>query len=176
MARVAGAVAGSPALTAEIAYIGLGSNLEQPLVQLQRAIHALDTERGCQLLGQSRFYRSRAVGPGDQPDYVNAAVCLETRLAPLDLLDRLQAIENQHGRVRRERWGARTLDLDLLLFGNQVIANARLRVPHPELSNRDFVLQPLLDLKADLKLPDGRRIVDLRRACPDNGLIPLTES
>lgn len=162
--------------TAEIAYIGLGSNLDQPLTQLQSAIRALAGEPKCRLLSQSCFYRSRAVGPGGQPDYVNAAVSLETSLTPLDLLDRLQEIENRHGRVRRERWGARTLDLDLLLFGNQTIDSARLSVPHRELANRDFVLQPLLDLKADLQLPDGRRIADLRRQCPDNGLTQLPET
>lgn len=174
MARSDAGAAGSPVSTAEIAYIGLGSNLDQPEMQLQSAIQELAAVPQCRLLGQSRFYRSRPVGPSDQPDYVNAAVSLETGLTPLDLLDLLQDIENRHGRVRRERWGARTLDLDLLLFGNQIIDSARLTVPHPELANRDFVLQPLLDLRVDLQLPDGRRIADLRRQCPDNDLIPLS--
>ncbi|WP_097461960.1 2-amino-4-hydroxy-6-hydroxymethyldihydropteridine diphosphokinase [Mangrovitalea sediminis] len=163
-------------MTSNVAYIGLGSNLDRPLDQLRKAIVSLSSLPQCRLLGQSRFYRSRAVGPADQPDYVNAAVRLETGLSPIALLDHLQHIENQQGRVRHIRWGARTLDLDMLLFGDCTMTTPRLTLPHPEMANRDFVLQPLLDLTPDLSLPDGRRISELRRQCPDNHLVPLEDA
>lgn len=163
-------------MTSNVAYIGLGSNLETPLEQLRKAIASLSSLPESRLLGLSRFYRSRAVGPADQPDYVNAVARLETSLSPTALLDHLQHIENQQGRVRHIRWGARTLDLDILLFGDCTLATPRLTLPHPEVANRDFVLQPLLDLAPDLSLPDGRRISELRRQCPDNHLIPLEDA
>lgn len=135
-------------------YIGLGSNLDAPRQQLASALAELgrlpDTDR----CTASSLYRSRPVGPQDQPDYVNAVAALDTRLAPLDLLDRLQAIEQQHGRRRDGvRWGARTLDLDVLLYGDAIINSPRLIVPHPEMTNRGFVLKPLHELAPDLEIP-----------------------
>lgn len=155
------------------AYVGLGSNLADPLRQLALALAALAALPGTTLQAQSPFYRSRPVGPQDQPDFVNGAVELRTELPPLVLLDHLQAIEARHGRERTRHWGPRTLDLDLLLFGQEVIDHPRLTVPHRELPNRDFALQPLLDLNAALHLPDGRALADLRLQCPDNGLARL---
>jgi 2-amino-4-hydroxy-6-hydroxymethyldihydropteridine diphosphokinase len=155
------------------AYIGLGSNLAEPLSQLATAITELAALPESRLLGQSPFYRSRPVGPQDQPDFVNGAVSLCTGLTAEELLDQLQAIEQSHGRERTRVWGPRTLDLDLLIFNSQVIDSPRLTVPHPQLPDRDFVLQPLLDLAPDLTLPDGRRIADLRAKCPDNDLQKL---
>lgn len=152
------------------AFIGLGSNLADPLAQLASAISALACLPDSALVAQSPFYRSRPVGPQDQPDFVNGAVHLRTKLSPLALLDELQAIEQNQGRVRLRHWGPRTLDLDLLLFGNQTIDDPRLTVPHRELANRDFALQPLLDLSPDLRLPDGRPLAELRHRCADNGL------
>ncbi|MEQ5837352.1 2-amino-4-hydroxy-6-hydroxymethyldihydropteridine diphosphokinase [Marinobacter sp. NFXS9] len=152
------------------AYIGLGSNLADPLSQLAGALARLAALPRTHLVAQSPFYASRPVGPQDQPDFVNGAVHLQTELAPLELLDALQSIEQAHQRERIQRWGPRTLDLDLLIYGTQTINNDRLTVPHAELANRDFVLQPLLDLTPELQVPDGRRIADLRRACADNGL------
>ncbi|MDX1757628.1 MAG: 2-amino-4-hydroxy-6-hydroxymethyldihydropteridine diphosphokinase [Marinobacter sp.] len=152
------------------AYVGLGSNLANPLQQLAAAVTALATLPQSQLVAQSPFYRSAPVGPQDQPDFINGAVALETRLPALALLDQLQAIEQSQGRQRIEHWGPRTLDLDLLLYGKETITCDRLRVPHPELVNRDFVLQPLLDLDPALTLPDGRALADLRPLCPDNRL------
>lgn len=152
------------------AYIGLGSNLANPASQLARAVTALADLPQSTLVAQSPFYASRPVGPQDQPDFVNGAVWLKTGLSPLALLDQLQAIEQAHGRERKWHWGPRTLDLDLLLYGNDVIEQERLTVPHRELAKRDFVLQPLLDLNPHLALPDGRPLVDLRRQCPDNHL------
>jgi len=142
-------------------YIGLGSNLGDPSRQLDRAVAALAELPDSQLVATSPRYGSQAVGPGEQPDYVNAVAALDTLLAPLALLDALQAIEHRQGRVRTLRWGARTLDLDLLLYGEQVLDLPRLQVPHPRLTERSFVLCPLLDLAPDLCLPDGRALASL---------------
>lgn len=155
------------------AFIGLGSNLEDPAAQLARAVAELASLPNTLLAAQSPFYASRPVGPQDQPDYVNGAVWLQTDLAPHALLDELQRIEQLHGRERLRRWGPRTLDLDLLIYGSQVIDDDRLTVPHRELANRDFVLQPLLDLEPDLTLPNGQSIRALRQQCPDNQLRKL---
>ena len=152
------------------AFIGLGSNLENPVAQLAGAIAELASLPNTQLVAQSPFYRSKPVGPQDQPDFINGCVWLQTSLDPLELLDQLQAIEQAHGRERLQHWGPRTLDLDLLLFGEQIIDHPRLQVPHPELPNRDFVLRPLLDLKPQLTLPDGRQLTELLARCPDNQL------
>ncbi|MBQ0833265.1 2-amino-4-hydroxy-6-hydroxymethyldihydropteridine diphosphokinase [Marinobacter sp.] len=152
------------------AFIGLGSNLQEPAAQLAKAVAELAALPNTTFIAQSPFYASRPVGPQDQPDYVNGAVWLSTELAPHTLLDQLQAIEQVHGRERLRHWGPRTLDLDLLVFGNQTLNDDRLTVPHRELPNRDFVLQPLLDLKPDLTLPDGVAIATLRAQCPDNWL------
>lgn len=138
------------------AYIGLGSNLDDPSRQLHQAIAALQQIPESRLTARSRFYRSKPMGPADQPDYVNAVAMFDTCLEPLALLDALQAIEQQQGRVRDgERWGPRTLDLDLLLYGPEVIDLPRLQVPHPGLTRRSFVLQPLFDLAPELTFPDG---------------------
>ncbi|AOY88958.1 2-amino-4-hydroxy-6-hydroxymethyldihydropteridine diphosphokinase [Marinobacter salinus] len=155
------------------AFIGLGSNLENPAAQLARAVAELAALPGTVLVAQSPFYASRPVGPQDQPDFVNGAVWLSTTLPPHSLLDHLQRVEQLHGRERLRHWGPRTLDLDLLIFGTQTINDERLTVPHPELSNRDFVLQPLLDLSPDLTLPDGASVAELRRRCQDNHLRKL---
>jgi 2-amino-4-hydroxy-6-hydroxymethyldihydropteridine diphosphokinase len=152
------------------AFIGLGSNLQEPAAQLARAVAELAALPDTTLIAQSPFYASRPVGPQDQPDFVNGAVWLSTKLAPHTLLNQLQAIEQAHGRERVRHWGPRTLDLDLLIFGNQSLNDDRLTVPHRELHNRDFVLQPLLDLKPDLTLPEGTAIAILRAQCPDNRL------
>lgn len=156
-----------------LAYVGLGSNLQDPAAQLARAVAELASLPGTTLQAQSPFYASRPVGPQDQPDFVNGAVELATRLSAHQLLDYLQAIEQAHGRQRLRHWGPRTLDLDLLLYGNDTIHDERLTVPHAELANRDFVLQPLLDLNPELSLPDGGRLDQLRQHCPDNRLRKL---
>ena len=124
-------------------YIGLGSNLGDRLAYLRFAIEALSK------IGQvrvSRLYASPPMGPQDQPDYLNAVVELITTLSPLDLLDQLQAIEQDAGRVRKRHWGERTLDLDLLLYDQVQIQHPRLNVPHVGLMERDFVVLPLLDV------------------------------
>lgn len=135
------------------AAIGLGSNLDDPAMQVQRAFEALDALPDTRLLARSRLYRSRPQGPQDQPDFVNACTLIETALAPEALLDVLQEIERQQGRVRRRHWGERVIDLDLLLYGDQVIDTPRLTVPHPWLHRRDFVLVPLAEIAPDWSIP-----------------------
>lgn len=157
------------------ALIALGSNLEQPLTQLQKATGAIAELHESTIVATSGVYRSAAVGPGDQPDYLNAVLQLQTTLAPLALLDGLQAIENRQGRVREQRWGARTLDLDILLYGSGTLALPRLTVPHPRMAERDFVLYPLLEISdPNLMLPGGPELGTLVAACP-RGKLQKTE-
>ncbi len=152
-------------------YIGLGSNLADPVVQVRQALSELADLSESRLLAASSLYRSAPMGPVGQPDYVNAVAALATRLEPQALLDELQRIETLHGRVRDDvRWGPRNLDLDLLLYGDQSIAGERLNVPHYGLAERSFVLHPLWEIAPELRLPDGRSIESLVAACPPEGL------
>ena len=153
------------------AYIGLGSNIDNPKGHVRRALEDLKQLPQSQLLLASKLYLSKPVGPQDQDDFVNAVVLLATELEALALLDELQSIEQQHQRVRERHWGPRTLDLDLLLFGDQHIQNARLTVPHTELGHRDFVIGPLLELCPELALPNGTPLQELLQQCPIDGLI-----
>ncbi|MDS7931493.1 2-amino-4-hydroxy-6-hydroxymethyldihydropteridine diphosphokinase [Acinetobacter sp. V102_4] len=132
-------------------YIGLGSNLGDSRQILSEAIAKLKT---LGMVKVSKLYQSPPMGPQDQPNYLNAVAKLNTDLAPLDLLDHLQRFEQEAGRVRLRRWGERTLDLDLLIYGNEKIHNERLTVPHIGILQRDFVVIPLLDLDADLQIND----------------------
>lgn len=136
-----------------IAYIALGANLGDPASTLRAAFSALDALPDSRLLARSALYLSAPVGLAGQPDFVNAAARIETTLAPEVLLDALLAIEQQFGRIRGERNGPRTLDLDLLLYDQQVIATPRLTLPHPRLHQRAFVLLPLADLDHALSIP-----------------------
>nr|WP_152746846.1 2-amino-4-hydroxy-6-hydroxymethyldihydropteridine diphosphokinase [Pseudomonas kitaguniensis] len=148
----------------------MGSNLAAPDQQLRSAIDALALLPGTRLAGVSAFYQSDSLLPG-QPRYTNAVAAVDSRLAPLELLDALQAIENDQGRERLERWGPRTLDLDILLFGDRLINEPRLTVPHYQMHLRAFVLYPLAELApADLQLPDGQTLKELLTACPFVGL------
>lgn len=157
-------------------YIGLGSNLKTPKLQLQQAIASISLIPDVKVIAVSPFYGSTAVGPGQQPDYVNAAALLHTQLEAHTLLDQLQAIEQGQGRVRGpEQWVPRTLDLDILLFNNDVISTERLQVPHPRLVERNFVLQPLLDLNAELILPSGISVAKWLATTGSQGLWPLEE-
>ncbi|AZE96575.1 2-amino-4-hydroxy-6- hydroxymethyldihydropteridine pyrophosphokinase [Pseudomonas orientalis] len=156
-------------------YIGMGSNLAAPQQQLRSAIDALAQLPGTTLAGVSAFYQSDSLLPG-QPRYTNAVAALDSELAPLDLLDALQAIENAQGRERLERWGPRTLDLDILLFGDRLLDEPRLKVPHYQMHLRPFVLYPLAELApADLQLPDGKSLSGLLEACPFVGLERLPQ-
>ncbi|MEB5697793.1 2-amino-4-hydroxy-6-hydroxymethyldihydropteridine diphosphokinase [Klebsiella aerogenes] len=139
-----------------LAYIAIGSNLASPLEQVNAAIRALAEIPDSRVASVSSLYRTPPLGPQDQPDYLNAAVALETSLAPEALLDHTQRIELQQGRVRKaERWGPRTLDLDIMLFGDEVINSERLTVPHYDMKNRGFMLWPLFEIAPQLHFPDG---------------------
>lgn len=136
------------------AYIGLGSNLGDRLENLRRALAQLASARGVALVSTSSIYETAPIGP-EQPDYLNAAAAVQVTVPPERLLELMQEIEARLGRTREVRWGARTIDLDLLLYGNQVIQTESLRVPHPAMTNRAFVLVPLLEIDPDLELPSG---------------------
>ena len=154
-----------------IVYIAVGSNLSDPVSQAKLAINALKTLPKSEFLHASSLYSSTPMGPQNQPDYINAVVAVKTELTPLELLDCTQAIELEQGRVRKdERWGPRTLDLDIILFGDEVIDSERLTVPHYGMKEREFVLYPLAEIAPSLSLPDGTELKDLLEKTDRNGL------
>jgi 2-amino-4-hydroxy-6-hydroxymethyldihydropteridine diphosphokinase len=161
----------SPCNPEVAAYIGLGSNLESPITQINSARLAIGLLELTEELAFSSLYASPPMGPQDQPDYVNAVMAVTTGLSPLDLLHALQAIELEHGRVRGvQRWGARTLDLDLLLYGDQQISTEELTVPHKGIAERAFVLYPLNECNPNLVIPGKGKLSDLLAHCPLAGL------
>jgi 2-amino-4-hydroxy-6-hydroxymethyldihydropteridine diphosphokinase len=145
-----------------VAFLGLGSNLGDRLTNLQAAVDALQTEPGLRVTASSRVWETVPVGGPPQPDYLNAVIRVETDLSARDLLDVARRVEGRMGRVRKERWGARSLDVDILLYDEEQIDEPELVVPHPRLAQRAFVLLPLLELEPDPILPDGRRLKDMR--------------
>lgn len=151
-------------------FVGLGSNLESPKRQVQRAFDELDRVPHTRLSSCSSLYRSAPLGPAGQPDYINAVARLSTGLAADRLLSELQAIEQAHGRERLQRWGPRTLDIDLLLYGDEVIATPSLTVPHPEMHRRPFVLVPLYELAHGLTLPELGELARLVEDVGSDGL------
>jgi len=154
-----------------LAYIGLGSNLSDPQAQILSAVAKLKQLEHCVVSQVSALYFSRPMGPQDQPDYMNAVVAIETSLSAIELLEQLQNIEKKAGRVRKDdRWGARVLDLDILLFDQQLINTERLTVPHYGLKQREFVLLPLAEIAPSLILPDGDNILALAQKIDKNGL------
>ncbi len=154
-----------------IAFIGLGSNLSNPERQIRRAIVKIKQIKMSTVDAISSLYFSRPMGPQDQPDYMNAVLALQTKLTPLLLLDQLQNIENDAGRIRKDnRWGARILDLDIILYNNDTIINERLTVPHYGMQEREFVLLPLAEITDNLILPDGQNVSDLAKKIAHNGL------
>ncbi|WP_462152067.1 2-amino-4-hydroxy-6-hydroxymethyldihydropteridine diphosphokinase [Pseudoalteromonas xiamenensis] len=157
-----------------LVYIGLGANLNDPVAHLQGAIRALQAHNEVRDVVVSPFYASKPMGPQDQPDYVNAVASFTTALSPDATLDVLQQIELDYGRVRKdERWGPRTLDLDILLFNQDVLETERLTVPHYGMKVREFVIYPLFDIAPELVMPCGTRIADLKQHVPANGLVPF---
>jgi 2-amino-4-hydroxy-6-hydroxymethyldihydropteridine diphosphokinase len=146
-----------------VVYIGLGSNMDRPQHQVTTALAELAHLPDTTLLKASRLYRSAPLGPQDQPDYINAVASVETTLTAETLLDVLQQIEQQHRRVRTTHWGPRTLDLDILLYGNMSIRTPRLTVPHPEMARRCFVLEPLLEINPEVDIPGLGPAIDLYR-------------
>ncbi len=136
-----------------IVYISLGSNLNNPQLQLENALQSLKSLDGSKFLCCSKFHETAAIGPGIQPDYLNAAAKISTRLPPIELLKNLQAIENQQKRERTIHWGARTIDLDILLYGDHIINLPNLTIPHPRMKGRAFVMEPLLEIEPGLIVP-----------------------
>jgi 2-amino-4-hydroxy-6-hydroxymethyldihydropteridine diphosphokinase len=147
------------------AYVGLGANLGEPRRQLTEAIIAMSGLPQTRLAGHSSFYRTAPVGFKDQPEFLNAVAALDTRLAPGALLEGLQGIERRHHRERSFPNAPRTLDLDLLLFGDEQIARPGLTVPHPRMHERAFVLAPLVEIAPDAAIPGRGRASDLLAAC-----------
>jgi len=159
------------------AYIGLGSNLDEPELQIKRAFDGLANLADSRLVARSPAYRSAPLGPQDQPVYVNAVAGMLTLRAATELLSDLQTLEQRLGRREEERrWGPRRIDLDLLLFGDQTIETERLTVPHPGLMARNFVIYPLARIAPDLVLPDGTRLDILRRETGDAGLQQINKT
>jgi len=156
-------------------YIGLGSNLDNPVQQIINALKDLNEIKEVNVIKDSGLFKSAPMGPQDQPDYLNSVALIETDLAEEALLDRLQNIENQHGRVRNRHWGERTLDLDILLYGDKIINTERLTIPHPGLADREFVLYPLQKINSGLTVPGAGKLADLIKACPANGIEYLGE-
>ncbi|MDO8843769.1 MAG: 2-amino-4-hydroxy-6-hydroxymethyldihydropteridine diphosphokinase [Methylicorpusculum sp.] len=157
-----------------IAYIGLGSNLDDPVQQIKSARAAIAAIDKISEVAFSSLYRSLPMGPQDQPDYVNAVMSVSTDLEPFELLRCLQAIEHEQGRVRTGlRWGARTLDLDLLIYDQMQLADPVLTLPHSGLADRAFVLYPLHEIAPDLLVPGYGPLTTLLEHCPQVGLQQL---
>ena len=159
-----------------ISYIGIGSNQQDPITQAQHAIKALQNLPQSKLTNCSSLYSSTPMGPQDQPDYVNAVAEIDTQLTAIELLDELQKIELNQGRVRKDnRWGPRTLDLDIILYDNQQIDNQRLTIPHYGMQQREFVLYPLAEIAPNLTLPNGTLLSQLIALCDKNDLTIISD-
>ncbi|TNF99967.1 MAG: 2-amino-4-hydroxy-6-hydroxymethyldihydropteridine diphosphokinase [Gammaproteobacteria bacterium] len=157
-------------------FIGLGSNLEKPIEQVHSALNAVKTLACDGRLSVSPLYRSKPMGPVDQPDYINAVAGFETVLEAEALLEQLQLIERLHGRVRDgERWGPRTLDLDILLYGQEMIDEPALTIPHPGMHQRAFVMLPLYDIAPELHIPGMGRLADLVKSVDRGDIEKLPE-
>jgi len=155
-------------------YIGLGANLNKPKEQLQRAIKTLSALPDCRVEQTSSFYQSKPMGPQDQGDYINAVIKLSTSISAIALLDSCQKIELEQGRIRKdERWGPRTLDLDLLLYNNDMISMERLVIPHYGMKQRNFVLLPLFEISPRITLPDGTQLSELIKITDKQGIQKL---
>jgi 2-amino-4-hydroxy-6-hydroxymethyldihydropteridine diphosphokinase len=154
------------------ACIAIGSNLNDPVTQVRRAAAALDLLDNTRLTGVSSLYRNPPMGPIEQPDYINAVAMVLTRLGARELMEQLQAIERQQGRDRTVgvRWGPRVLDLDILTFGFRQIDEPDLQIPHPGISERNFVLFPLLELAPRLHIAGRGLVCDLAGRCDRSGL------
>jgi len=160
-----------------VCFIGLGSNLCQPMQQLKQAKKSIADLAETRLVKCSSIYQSKAITLDDEPqeDYLNAVLKIETQLSAEGLLDALQAIEKNQGRTREKRWGARTIDLDIILFGDQLINTSRLTVPHAELVNRNFVLLPLAEIAPDTKIPGMKTLNELKNQVSEQTLIMVGE-
>lgn len=151
-------------------FIALGSNLENPIFQIQQAVEELKRLPGTHLISCSSLYKSAPVGRLDQPDFINAVACIETQLAPHDLLNALLGIEHHHGRVRESLNAPRTLDLDILLYGDLSCHDEKLTLPHPRMTQRAFVLKPLMEIAPDCYISSYGHIASLLAACHEQKL------
>ena len=157
-----------------MAYIGIGSNLDDPVSQVKEALEELDGIPDSVLVSQSSLYASKPMGPADQPDYVNAVAALDTLLSAEELLQTLQKIEQRLGRERDgEKWGPRIIDLDLLLYGKKTIQTDTLTVPHPGLHERDFVIIPLAEIAGNLNIPGKGLLSTLIATCENHSVRKL---
>lgn len=155
----------------ELVYIGLGANLNDPLVTVQTAMDKLAELNDCELVAKSKVYVSKPMGPADQPDYVNAVALLKTALSPHQVFELTSQIEQEHGRTRDgEHWGPRTLDLDILIYGAHTISDHTLTIPHYGLKEREFVVYPMLDIDSDLVLPCGTKLQNIAKTLPFNDM------
>ncbi|MBF7073827.1 2-amino-4-hydroxy-6-hydroxymethyldihydropteridine diphosphokinase [Glaciecola sp. MH2013] len=161
-------------MLSDVAYIGLGSNLGKPTEKIKSALGAIEAHSQMVLNASSSFYASSPMGPQDQPDYVNAVCRIKTSLQPQELLATLQDIENSHGRERiGERWGPRTLDLDILLYNDLILNTQNLTLPHYGMQEREFVLVPLFEIAPDMIMQDGRSLATWVAKCDLEGLYRL---
>jgi len=156
-----------------LAFVGLGSNLDNPKEQIKRAVIALNDTDDIEITGLSSLYQSKPIDGTEQPDYINAVCRLNTHLSALELLYVCQQIEINQERVRETRWGPRTIDLDIIMYGSQVIASKKLVVPHPEMMNRAFVLVPLKEIEPELIVPVLGSITKLIAKIDSSELIKL---
>lgn len=156
------------------AYIGIGSNIEDPILQVETSFSLLAQIPLTRLISKSSLYQSKPFGPIDQPDFINAAAAIVTQLSAFDLLKELKKIEHERGRKRSEiRWGPRSLDLDLLIYSNEIINEKDLIVPHPGISERNFVLLPLGELAPELYVPKLGRIKNLIPNISKTGILQI---
>jgi len=163
----------NPAVAARVrAYVALGANIGEPVQHLRAAVQDISALPGTTVVARSSLYRSAPVGLLDQPDFINAVVAVETRLNALTLLRELLAIETRHGRVRSVPNAPRTLDLDLLLHGDQHLNSPELTLPHPRMHQRAFVLQPLLEISPDVRIPGLGAARDFLRGVADQAIAP----
>ena len=164
-----------PSMRPVTAFVALGSNLDDPVAQVRSGLLSVAALRETRLARTSSLYRNPPVGFLDQPEFVNAVAMVETGLGPLDLLDALLGIESAHGRARAVPNGPRTLDLDLALYGDRVIREPRLIVPHPRLAERAFVLVPLLEIAPDAVVPGAGRVADLIKGVDISGMVRISD-
>ena len=160
-------------MTKITAYIGLGSNLSQPIEQLRLALTSINTLPQTQLINTSSFYGSKPLGPQDQPNFANAVCKISTNLTAMQLLNELQKIEKQQGRIKKRHWGERLIDLDILLYGDEIIQNEFLTVPHLQMHLRDFVLIPLAEIAPNINIPGKPEVQTLITQLEESFLISL---
>ena len=159
------------------AFIGVGSNLDDPVAQIQTALGALAKLPASRVQLSSGLYRNPPMGPADQPDFVNAVVAILTRLSPHELLRNLQAIESRQGRDRgaQIRWGPRRIDLDVLTYGSRIIDEENLSIPHSGISDRNFVLLPMLEIAPELVVPGHGTVRSLSANLDNSKLVRIAD-